>query len=281
VRVPLVRPLGALAAVSASAALLGLGGCGTASKRPHRAAPRVERAAVAAAGGRRVLTIGHSVRGRPIRAILVGDPRARRVVLVVGCIHGSEQAGIAIAKLLAARSTVPGVALWIVPVLNPDGAAADTRQNADGVDLNRNFPYRWRPLGTRGYLQYSGRHALSEPESRAAQRFILRIRPQITIWFHQPQGLVDLSGGSASLEREYARLVGLTVMRLPRYPGSAVGWENHALPTTTAFVVELPPGRPSPRDAARHAAAVLDLVDRSAHSTDPRATPVHLKHRRA
>jgi protein MpaA len=284
VKVRAVRRLGALTAVSASAALLGLAGCGTAAKRPprpHRAAPVVERAAVVAANGRRVITIGHSVRGRPIRAVLVGHLRARRAALVVGCIHGNEQAGIAIAKLLAAGSAVPGVAMWIVPVLNPDGAAADTRQNADGVDLNRNFPYRWRPLGTRGYLQYSGPHALSEPESRAAQGFILRIRPQITIWFHQPLGLVDLSGGSASLEREYARLIGLTVMRLLRYPGSAAGWENHALPSTTAFVVELRPGRPSTRDAARYAAAVLDLVDTSGHPTNPRATPADLEHRHA
>jgi murein peptide amidase A len=273
-----MRPL---AAVSAAAVLLGLTGCVTAARRSHRAAPVVDRAAVVAASGRRVITIGHSVRGRPTRAVLVGDPGARRAVLVVGCIHGNEHAGVAIAKLLAAGSTVPGVALWIVPVLNPDGVAADTRQNADGVDLNRNFPYRWRPLGTRGYLQYSGPHALSEPESRAAQRFILRITPQITIWFHQPLGLVDLSGGRASLEREYARLVGLSVMRLLRYPGSAVGWENHVLPSTTAFVVELPPGRPSTRDAARYAAAAVDLVNTSGHPADPRATQAGHRHRHA
>jgi protein MpaA len=265
-----VRPLGALCTASAGAALLALAGCGTASKPRHRGAPIVDRAAAVEASGRRMITIGHSVRGRPIRAILVGDRRAQRVALVVGCIHGNEQAGIAIAKMLAAGSSVQGAALWIVPVLNPDGAAANTRQNADGVDLNRNFPYRWRPLGARGYLQYSGPHPLSEPESRAAQTFILRIRPQITIWFHQPLGVVDLSGGSASLEREYARLVGLRVLRLIRYPGSAVGWENHVLSSTTAFVVELPPGRISTRDAARYAAAVVDLAGTSHHAASPR-----------
>jgi protein MpaA len=261
VKVRAVRPLDALAAVSASAALLGIAGCGTAAKRRHRDAPMVEPTAAVATSARRVITIGHSIRGRPIRAVLVGDPRARRAVLVVGCIHGNEQAGIAIAKLLAAGSTVPAVALWIVPVLNPDGVAADTRQNADGVDLNRNFPYRWRRLGTRGYLQYSGPHALSEPESRAAHRLILRIR----------------SGGTAGLERRYARLVGLRVMRLLRYPGSAVGWENHVLPSTTAFVVELPPGRSSTRTAARYAAAVVDLLNTSGHPTNPRAMPAGLR----
>jgi len=181
---------------------------------------------------------------------------------VIGCIHGNEPAGIAIAKWLATRAHPRTTALWIIPDLNPDGVAARTRQNADGVDLNRNFPYRWRPIGARGDLQYSGDHALSEPESRAARRFILRVRPTITVWFHQPQGLVDLSGGNPAVERRFARLVGLPVLRLTRYPGSAVGWENWRLAGTTAFVVELPPGRLSSPAVRRYAAAVLQLVDR-------------------
>jgi len=210
-----------------------------------------------AASSRRVITIGYSAQHRPIRAVLVGDPHAVRSALVVGCIHGDEQAGIAVADLLAARAPPRGVALWIVPVLNPDGVVADTRQNGDGVDLNRNFPYRWRPLGSRGYQQYSGAHPLSEPEARAARRLILQVRPSISIWFHQPLGVVDLSGGSAALERDFAHLVGLPVTRLTRYPGSAAGWENHRFPGTTAFVVELPPGPLSHAATARYADAVL------------------------
>ena len=51
-------------------------------------------------------------------------------------------------------------------------------------------------------------------------------------------------------------------MRLPfrcmtRYPGSATGWQNHAMPSSTAFVVELPAGALSPGSAGRHAGAVL------------------------
>lgn len=208
----------------------------------------------------RVMTIGYSAEHRPIRAVLVGDPRAPRTMLVVGCVHGNERAGIAIAKLLTTLSVPRDTALWIVPVLNPDGAAADTRQNSRGVDLNRNFPYRWRPLGIRGALEYSGARALSEPEARAARALILRVRPQISIWFHQSLGLVDLSGGSPAIERRFARLVGLPVERLVRYPGSAVGWENARLRGTTAFVVELPPGRLSAPATARYARAALRLL---------------------
>jgi protein MpaA len=163
-------------------------------------------------------------------------------VLIVGCIHGNEPAGIAIARALATASAPPGSALWIIPDLNPDGVAADTRQNADRVDLNRNFPWHWRALGVPGDPQYSGRLPLSEPEARAAAQPILRVRPQITIWFHQPQTLVDLSGGNPRIERKFAQLVGLPVRMLERYPGSAVSWGNSRLPGTTASSSSCRPG---------------------------------------
>jgi murein peptide amidase A len=252
-----------LAAATALAASVALATDITSGDSDSRQPPRNERPSLPlapASSGATTMTIGYSVRHRPIRAVLLGDPRSPRSLLVVGCIHGNERAGIPVTRLLAARRAPPGVALWIVPVLNPDGAAGDTRQNSRGVDLNRNFPYRWRALGSRGYLQYSGPRPLSEPEARAAARLILRARPQITIWFHQPLGLVDLSGGDAAVERRFARLVGLHPRRLIRFPGSAVGWENHRLPGTTAFVVELPPGPLSKRDTARYAAAVLRLA---------------------
>jgi protein MpaA len=68
--------------------------------------------------------------------------------------------------------------------LNPDGVARHTRQNAHQVDLNRSFPWHWRPLGRPGDQQYPGPRPLSEPESRAAYRLILRLRPIVTVWLH-------------------------------------------------------------------------------------------------
>jgi murein peptide amidase A len=59
-------------------------------------------------------------------------------------IHGNETAGLAITSALRRIRPPRGVQLWLVPELNPDGVAAGTRQNADGVDLNRNFPYLWK-----------------------------------------------------------------------------------------------------------------------------------------
>jgi protein MpaA len=199
--------------------------------------------------------IGHSLRGRPIYAYengaLGGKP-----VLLVGCIDGNEPAGIAIAKALETMAPPPGVDLWIVPDLNPDGVAAGTLQNAGGVDLNRNFPWQWQRLtGTFS----SGPRALSEPESRAAHSLIQDLRPRISIWFHQHLGVVDDSQGSVALERRFARLVGLPLARLTDYPGSVASWENHVLAGSTAFVVELHAGSLTAAQALRYARAVLAI----------------------
>jgi protein MpaA len=205
------------------------------------------------------LALGRSVQGRPITAVEFGDPSAERKLLVVGCIHGNEPAGIAIARQLERLTPPAGTDVWVIENLNPDGAAANTRQNADGVDLNRNFPYGWRPLESPGGLMYSGPGSLSEPESKLAVDFLNKIRPAVSIWYHQHLDLVDLSGGDASLEQRYAAMVGLKAEQLQRYPGSVTSWENHAFPGSTAFVVELPAGSLSDAAANRYAAAVLKI----------------------
>lgn len=201
--------------------------------------------------------LARSEQGRAIQVVVTGDPSARRAVLVVGCIHGNEPAGIAVATRLAQLRAPAGVAVWIVRDANPDGVAAGTRGNVDGVDLNRNFPWRWRPLG--GIFD-SGPRPLSEPESSSLARLVWRIHPAVSIWFHQHLGLVDESGGDPMVERRYAHLVGLPLLRLTRYPGSAVGWENHRTRGSTAFVVELRAGPLTAAQADRYARAVLAVA---------------------
>jgi protein MpaA len=256
---PRTTALAVIALLAASAPVLADDDDGAAHPRPgaHRGTALVHASA-------HVLLLGRSVRGRPIRALVEGDPRATAAVLVVGCIHGDEPAGIAVTERLRHWAPPAGIVLWLVPDLNPDGRAAHTRQNAHGVDLNRNFPYRWRPLGPLGTQQYSGSGPLSEPESRIAHSLILRLKPRLTIWFHQPLGVTDRSGGDVRLEHRFARLSGLPLSQLPRYPGSATTWQDFRLHAGTAFVVELPPGRPRDSAVARYAHAVERLVTQAA-----------------
>jgi murein peptide amidase A len=213
------------------------------------------------ADARRSLTIGRSLRGRPIKAVSQGEPDAAVRVLVVGSIHGDETAGHAVVRRLRSAGIRSGVELWTVRSANPDGVALGTRQNAGGVDLNRNFPYRWRRQGRPFSTYHSGTRPLSEPESRAVRRLVRRIRPDVTVWYHQSLRLVDLgSGAEPRLVRGYGRRVQLPVRRIGFLSGVATRWQNRRFPGTSAFVVELPAGRLSRKVAERHARAVLAVA---------------------
>ena len=202
-------------------------------------------------------TIGRSEQGRPIRALLVGSPRARVKLLVVGAVHGNEQAGRAVTARLRRARPPRGTAVWLVDDANPDGATAGSRHNANGVDLNRNFPYRWQPQDG---VYESGAGPASEAETQAMQRFIERERPRVTLWYHQALRMVVKSTGDAKLERLYSARSGLPRRSLPRYRGTAVSWQNRSFAGDTAFVVELPGGALPPAGVRTHAGAVLALA---------------------
>jgi len=204
------------------------------------------------------LAIGHSVRGRPIVAYERGD-RSAPATLVVGVIHGSEPAGLAVISRLRRMPLPPHVHLWLVPTVNPDGLAAGTRQNAHGVDLNRNWPVAWARNGRPWDGAYSGPRPLSEPENRAMRAFILRIRPKLTIWYHQPLDEVYGSDPHVAVLKRYARLTGLPYRKLVAPHGAATRWQRQRFPRAPAFVVEFPAGHISAATAARHARAVIDL----------------------
>jgi N-acetylmuramoyl-L-alanine amidase len=178
---------------------------------------------------------------------------------VVGSIHGDEPGGKAVTARLRRARPPRGVALWLVDDLNPDGSAANTRQNANGVDLNRNFERRWRAMGAPFDQNYSGAGPLSEPESQAAKRLIQRIRPRVTVWYHQELRMVVRSAGDPALQRLYSRGSGLPRRRLPPYPGTAVSWQNHTYPGDTAFVVELD-SSVSRQEATRNARTTMALA---------------------
>jgi hypothetical protein len=119
-----------------------------------------------------VVQIGASRDGEPILARRFGEgPRALRVV---GGHHGDEGSSIvvtlAVARALAERGVPDGTEVWVVPLLNPDGARAYTRANADGVDLNRNYGWEWAPDEAG-----AGPAPFSEPETRA-MRALARAR---------------------------------------------------------------------------------------------------------
>jgi protein MpaA len=120
-------------------------------------------------------TIASSVQGRPIELYTFGSGPWR--VLIIGGIHGSEHGGPVARKFIEYLeehpSAVPGgTFLQLVPGANPDGEAAKTRGNANGVDINRNFPSQnWQRQLNTGDRPTSGltggTSPGSEPETAA------------------------------------------------------------------------------------------------------------------
>ena len=116
--------------------------------------------------------------GRAIRVVELG--RGPRWVAVIGGIHQGNEANTSVlANLLldhfqANPDLIPdGVGVAFIPDLNPDGAVAGTRENANGVDLNRNWDADWQPdsYGPSGLVVGGGgTKPFSEPETRALAR---------------------------------------------------------------------------------------------------------------
>jgi len=175
------------------------------------------------------IVIGTSVQGRPIVAVHRWRPGATRTLLVIGNMHGDEQAGLRVVHRLRTHSFPTTVDLWLIRSMNPDGTAADRRTNAHGVDLNRNFPRLWRREG-KGTSHWSGPSAGSEPETRALLSFVRRIQPRTTIVFHQPLfGVDSYRAKSMRLVRRLSRESGLPVKTFDcngGCHGTFTGWLN-------------------------------------------------------
>ena len=113
--------------------------------------------------------VGKSVQRRPIMCLVLGD--GSDVTLIMATIHGNEPAGTP----LAGRKVV------LMAVANPDGMVNNTRYNAKGVDLNRNFE-----AANRINTKETGLLPLSEPEAVIIKRLIQEYRPDRIVSIHQP-----------------------------------------------------------------------------------------------
>lgn len=188
--------------------------------------------------------IGTSQNGREILAWRFGS--GAKVVVAVGQIHGNERSGIAVAKKIAENGTKPGYTLWVIDTLNPDGNAKNTRQNARGVDLNRNFPAYWKKQACPGKY-CSGPVAGSESETQAFMKFLDKVNPELVVFYHSVGNVVDAvktGVGSYRAVQEYARVAKLRATAVSCGPGGCTGNATQQVyardRAATGFVVELP-----------------------------------------
>ena len=199
---------------------------------------------------------GRSVLGRPILMRDLPAPDAKLRVLVLGGIHGDElsSSSVALHWLSLAQNQpvdLPHPVHWrFIPALNPDGLASHPpkRVNANGVDLNRNFPtprwdreapLYWEKRTRKDPRRWPGPKPLSEPESRYLHEEMARFKPHLIVSVHAPFGVLDFDGPSvppARLGRLYLDQVGI-------YPGSLgnYGGVHKGVPVVTVTPLCTPP----------------------------------------
>ena len=155
-------------------------------------------------------------------------PTAGRVLLIGG-IHGDEYSSVSIVFKWLQDFEGDQFHWRVVPLLNPDGLLMppdqSQRMNANGVDLNRNFPTPnwdteavnyWVNRTRKSKRRYPGPAALSEPESRWLSEQIDTFKPDAVISIHAPHGIVDFDGPKIPPDN----LGPLELRLLGTYPGS-------------------------------------------------------------
>jgi protein MpaA len=139
---------------------------------------------------------GHSVNGRPLTAYIFGS--GPNTTLIFGAFHNNEPASAAVVGMLrdylaANPAEWDGRTIVLVPVTNPDSQFVQSRLNANGVDLNRNFPLGWEPHATAARYN-PGSKAASEPETRAVMLLVGKFSPSKIVSIHQPFHCLNWNG---------------------------------------------------------------------------------------
>ncbi len=215
----------------------------------------------------RTHVLGTSVRGRPIRAYELDNPAP--VILIIGCVHGDEpQSAFAAEALVELLQTSVGEMMdehvFVVTCLNPDGLELATRKNANGVDLNRNFPTaNWR-RGDPQDMFYGGSMAGSEPETQVVLDLIRRQQPRRILVIHciEPtRHCVNYDGPAQSLAELMAKSNGYPVVADIGHPtpgslGTWIGYERK-IPTVT---LELPENLDAETCWQTNRNAIMDFI---------------------
>lgn len=122
--------------------------------------------------------------------------------LIIAGTHGDENSSL-VTLSCAMRTLMPELRHHhVVLAVNPDGCQLGLRANANGVDLNRNFPaanwragetvYRWNSAAQpRDVLLSTGQTPGSEPETQALCQLIHRCHPAWVVTFHDPLACVE------------------------------------------------------------------------------------------
>jgi hypothetical protein len=176
-----------------------------------------------------------------------GTNKNPKKIFAKALIHGDETtAGVVARAWLVRLAKIDPRNTWrVIPIANPDGLKARTRYNANGVDLNRNFPSGnwetealayWKKNARSDKRRYPGPQAASEVETRCLMKQFDDFKPDFIISIHTPLGVLDLDGPKMSPPN----FKPLPWQSLGNFPGSLgrYMWKDRNIPVLT---IELKP----------------------------------------
>jgi protein MpaA len=211
-------------------------------------------------------TLGTSVEGRPIALYRFGTGPVG--TLIIAGIHGNETSAIVVGERLVdllKREAVPGLteSVAVIPLANPDGAAAGRRTNARTVDLNRNFPAKnWAT--TRKGAYHGGPTPLSEPESAVLHDAVQTLKPRRIISIHsidKGRECNNFDGPGERLAARMSQFNGYPVRNTIGYPtpGSFGSWAGIDL-QIPVITLELPRSEPGDQAWEKNREALLEAL---------------------
>lgn len=193
------------------------------------------------------LTNCHSVNKVPIfhyekTGSLSKTPDSGKKIIVLSLIHGDERESGSVARRWMSRlEKLDSRNSWrIIPVVNPDGWAKNTRTNGQGVDLNRNFPSKdwhssarklWKSKRGGDPRRNPGITPASEPETRCLLAHLNTFEPDFVIAIHTPYGVLDYDGPNVPLPK----FSDIPWVKLGTFPGSLgrYMWVDKNIPVLT------------------------------------------------
>jgi len=177
----------------------------------------------------------------------ISSSKEPKKILVFSLVHGDEMPSGSVARSWMERlTTIEPRNTWrIIPILNPDGLAKKTRVNANGVDINRNFPTKdwdenalkyWDKKTKKDPRRFPGKSGGSEIETKCAIEHIIEFAPNLILSIHTPYGVLDFDGPKI----QFPSFPHIPWKSLGNYPGSLgrYMWKDQSKPTLTVELHE-------------------------------------------
>lgn len=191
--------------------------------------------------------------GTPLELYKSTHANSQPSVLFIGGVHGDEPEGVYLAedmllwlKSLDSKNLKSFTPWMLIPCLNPDGFQKNDRVNANGVDLNRNFPSRDWSVDHEKPRYFPGPSPGSERETQALVQLIKLEKPRLIVHFHSWEPCIVYTGGPGAKAAQFlGESSGYEARPTIGYPtpGSLgqYAWLEHQIPVICVEEVERPP----------------------------------------